>query len=156
MSASIRVGDPSKNKFGWSWKGQATTLPELGTPLTTTDYRVCVYDSSNTLLYNLGIAAGGTCGDKPCWKAGKYGFSYKNKVTNAVGVASFAIKSGVDGKASLKVKAKGANLTMPTMPFSTPVKAQVINSANPVCWTATFSTATSDPLSTTKWKAKND
>ncbi len=156
MSVGLRVGDPGKNKLGWSWKGQATTLAELGTPTMNTNYSVCIYDGSNDLIFDLPIQAGLMCDGKPCWKASKFGFGYKNKATNPAGVAGFAIKSGVDGKASLKVKAKGANLTLPALPLTVPVKAQVINSANSVCWTATFNTASSDPLSTTKWKAKND
>lgn len=156
LSISSKTGDASKSKLAWSWKGQATTLGELGTPLTSTSYRVCVYNSSNTLLFNLGIPAGGTCGTKDCWKGSTKGFSYKNKATTAAGLSAFAVKSGDDGKASVKMKANGANLTLPGLPLSTPVTAQVINDTNSTCFSATFTTASSDPLSMTKWKAKND
>lgn len=156
ISVSLRTGDPSKNKLTWAWKGQSTTLAELASPTSTTDYRVCIYDAANTLLFNLPLAAGGTCDDKPCWKPGRLGFSYKNKATNADGVGAFAIKSGSDGKASAKVKAKGASLDMPTIPLLAPVTAQIINSTNTVCWTATFNTATTDAMDTEKWKSKND
>jgi len=157
MAFSKKIGDATKNKFSWSWKGQATTLPELANPTVATNYRVCVYDSTNTLLFNIGVPAGGTCGTKPCWKTTKYGFAYKNKAATPDGAVAFVVKSGIDGKASVKVAAKTASLAMPSFPpVALPVVAQVINTSNNTCFTATFSLPSTDPTDQKRWKAKND
>jgi len=156
IAAGKKIGDATKSKFAWSWKGEATTKVEFGQPTAVNSYRVCVYDSSNNIVFNLGIPVGGMCGDKPCWKDGKSGYSFKNKATTSTGVSALSLKAGIDGKASVKVKAKGSNLSMPTLALSTPVTAQLINSSDLTCWTATFNMAKTDPASQTKWAAKDN
>ena len=85
------------------------------------------------------VAAGGTCGTKPCWKAASKSFSYKSKLGNGAGVTALTLKSGSEGKAALALKAKGASLALPTLPLAqTPAPARVVlvNEATNTCWTA--------------------
>ena len=159
LGLSRKIGDPAKNALAWTWKGQATLLAEFGTPTTTTAYRVCAYDGADTVILDLPVAAGGTCGTKPCWKAASKSVAYKNKLGNAAGVTALALKSGTDGKAALALKAKGASLALPALPLiqtPDPVRVLLVNEATNTCWTAAYGTPPKDPSSTLKWKVKND
>ncbi|MEO6027672.1 MAG: hypothetical protein ABIR79_12465 [Candidatus Binatia bacterium] len=81
-------------------------------------------------------------------------FQYRNRATTPEGIRVLAAKSGAAGKARIRVAAKGSNLDLPALPLSPPVTVQVSNGAT--CWSATFTTAITNPLSTTRWTAKND
>jgi len=128
----------SKDKLQWKWlKGAATTLTDFGTPLTSTDYALCVYDNG-TLVAKMKIQAGGTCAGKPCWKAKPTGFTYKDKDLTPDGIQQMVLKVGVAGKAKIQVKGARDNLPTPTTPFTMPVRVQLKN-ANGTCWEADFS-----------------
>ena len=161
LSLSKNATDPTKSKMTWKWnRGQATSLiTDLGSPTTTTDYRLCVYDDTGSLIMNLSVPAGGTCSGKPCWKATRSGFKYKDKLGTSNGVTALNLQSGVDGKAKILAKGKGTSLSVPTLPLdqTTPVHVQLINSTTPACWDASYSTpAKSRPGDTSKWNDSND
>lgn len=159
LSLGRKIGDPAKNALQWSWKGQATTLGEYGTPTTTDDYRLCAYDGAGAVILDLPVGGGGTCGTRPCWKASTKSFAYKDKLGAASGVTAIALKSGAAGKASVALKAKGAGLTMPTLPLvqtPDPVRVVLVNETTNVCWTASYTAPPKAPTSTVKWRVKND
>ena len=159
LSFSRKIGDATKNALRWMWKGQATLLGELGSPTTTTDYRLCAYDGAGTVILDLPVAGGGTCGTKPCWKVGKTGFTYKDKIGASGGVTAMALKAGADGKAAMSLGAKGASLGLPPLPLvQTPdaVRVLLVNEATNACWEAAYGGPPKDPASTVKWKVKND
>jgi hypothetical protein len=63
-----------RDKLQWKWiKGATTTKNDFESPLTTTDYLLCVYDAGAPVSTTL-IPAGETCAGRPCWKetAGAY------------------------------------------------------------------------------------
>ncbi len=131
------------NSDSVTWKfarGEATTLADFGNPLADGTYRFCVYDDVGlgTKLW-AAIPEGGTCGAKPCWKAkGNKGFSYTNGAATHDGIRSINLTAGVDGKAAITVKGRGANLRGPDLPFGQmPVRAQLI-AGNDVCWETEF------------------
>lgn len=159
LSLGRKIGDPAKNALQWSWKGQATLLAEFGTPTSTTAYRLCGYDGAGTVILDLPVQAGGTCGTRPCWKAASKSFAYKDKLGGAGGVTAIALKSGAEGKAAVSLKAKGATLPMPTLPLvqtPDPVRVLLVNEATNTCWGSAYSAAPKDPASTVKWRVKND
>lgn len=164
MKLSDKPGLPAKNGFKWKWaKGDATSLPELGDPTVGTAYRVCVYDGANSLVMNMAVPAGGICGAKPCWRVTLTSVAYKNKLATPDGVVALKVKTGIAGKASLKVKAKGATLAMPFLPPAQspgPVTVQLINSTTTSCWEARYSSPAifkpGTAVGTGKWKDKND
>ncbi len=128
----------------WKWaKGAATTLSELGTPLTTTGYTLCVYDSSanpQPLLLSMAPPAG-TCAGKPCWKSIKGGFKYKDKDLTPDGLSFLLEKAGAALAAKIIVKGKGPNLAVPTLPLTPTVTVQLKKNDDPgICWQATYST----------------
>src|SRR5262249_21615335 len=77
--ASLQLTDRSpdtKDQLAWKWtRGAGTTVAELGHPLTTDDYALCLYDASG-LRATMNVQAGGTCGSHPCWRQTTTGFRY--------------------------------------------------------------------------------
>jgi hypothetical protein len=96
----VTLKDKSPDKRdGLNWKyikGAATTLADFGDPLTSTDYTVCIYDSSRGRSRSCSPAApaGGTCGTKPCWKTIKGGFKYNDKLFDPERPAAGAAQVG--------------------------------------------------------------
>jgi hypothetical protein len=163
LKASILLQDRTPDDLDqvkWKWSsGEATTFAELGNPLTTDDYALCVYDSSSSLLFRMTAPAGGTCGTKPCWKQlgppteGK-GYKYKDVDGLPDDLDSMTIKSGLDGKAKVSLKGKGVNVPMPALgALSLPLTTQ-LQSENGQCYEAT--TVTPSANTTMLFKAKAD
>lgn len=162
LKASIELQDrPDDNdQVKWKWSsGQATTFAELGDPLGTDDYALCVYDASASLLLRMTAPAGGTCGTKPCWKRlgpatlGK-GYKYKDLDGLPHDLDSMTLKSGLDGKAKMSLKSKGPNVPLPALgSFALPLTTQ-LQSRNGQCWEAT--TTTPSVNTTALFKAKAD
>jgi hypothetical protein len=158
---SFVEGDPAdRNAASWIWKGAATTLDELDSPTTTTSYLFCVYEGEDDVAAGFRVAAGGTCdGGKDCWTALPTGFRYKDRDGSSFGLTSLQMKAGDDGRALVKLKARGASLDEPSLPLTLVpdgVRAFLINEESGGCWQAEFTTPLGDPAHTTKWKARND
>jgi hypothetical protein len=88
---------------------------------------------------------GGLCKDKPCWKATKPGFAYKDPTLNNDGLLQIQLVSGVAGKAKVVVKGKGFNLPMPPpaglgLLHQDPTVTVQLSNSDGVCWEAEFST----------------
>ena len=146
--ASLQYKDSSandaKDQLQWKWsKGSVTTKAEFGTPLTTTNYQLCIYDGTASLIFGATIPAGGSCGasnPKPCWKNKPKGFDYKDKDLTPDGVNQLKLQEGlVAGKAQIQLTGKGALLDDPTLPFSQPVTVQLHNAESGLCWEAVYS-----------------
>jgi cysteine-rich repeat protein/YVTN family beta-propeller protein len=154
-SISVKDSTPdSKDQVSWKWKKGTIDAVDLGDPLTTTDYELCILDDGvpvTGLLFT--IPAGLTCdGGKDCWKMlGQLptpkGYKYKNKATSSEGVSDLSMKAGV-GKASLGFKAKSVQLSLPGPVLPT----QYFNQMSSVtvrlrrldgiqCWESVFTTS---------------
>jgi len=138
------VGNDPKDQLQWKWsKGAVTSKAEFGNPLATTNYQLCVYDGASTLIFDATIPAGGLCGasnPKPCWKDKPKGFDYKDKDLTPDGVSQMKLQEGlVAGKAQIQLKAKGALLDDPALPFGQPVTVQLHNAESGLCWEAVYS-----------------
>ncbi len=134
---------PAKRRLAWSWvNGAATALGDFGTPTTTTSYRLCAYDETAgvpRLAFSTGIAAGGTCDGKPCWKASATGFRYKDPTASAGGVRQLALKAGAAGRSKIQVRGQGAGLALPTLPFAQdPTVTVQLRSSAGACWESTY------------------
>ena len=163
LKASILLQDRTPDELDqvkWKWSnGQATTFAELGAPLSTDDYALCVFDATSSLLLKMTAPAGGTCGTKPCWKqlgpsTLPKGYKYKNLDGLPDDLDTMTIKAGLDGKAKVSLKGKGLNIPMPplgalALPLTTQLQAE-----NGECYEATTTTPTVD--TTTLFKAKGD
>jgi hypothetical protein len=138
--------DPARQRFSWKWrKGDASSLEDFADPVGgAASYHVCVYDDSESAqpLADFSVAAGGTCGTRPCWKAtGTKGYSYSDKAGTGDGVTGLKLRAGIDGKAGVRVKGAGAGLGLPALPLVLPVTVQlVVEDGDGVeCWQTTFS-----------------
>jgi DNA-binding beta-propeller fold protein YncE len=133
----------------WSWLvGAATTFADFGTPETTTEYALCLYDASaapQPLLRSV-IPPGNLCPRSPCWRAegAAAGYRYRDRERTPDGVSALTLQAGPAGKAQITAKVKGSNiegvfdepLGAPLVP---PVRMQLVNSAGE-CWEAVYST----------------
>ncbi len=131
---------PAKDLFKWKWaNGARTTVADLGSPTTTTSYRLCVYDASG-LRFSRTAPAGGTCGTKPCWSPlGSSGFRYKDKQLTPEGIQQLKLKQGPDGKAQIQLAARGTLLALPSLSTLTqPLRLQ-LRSADGLCWESVYS-----------------
>jgi cysteine-rich repeat protein len=149
--ASILLKDRIPDKgdlLNWKWtKGAATLKADFGSPLTTTNYTLCVYDYQGgipRLRLRANIPAGGMCNaasPRPCWKEVTRGFKYADKDATPDGIVKFALKEGLTGGAAITLQGKGSPLDMPTLPLDqTPkIVAQIKSNTTGVCWDANYS-----------------
>ena len=142
------LADDTKDRLSWSWTSSDAVLhgsfddPVAG-PI---DYVVCLYDQGGLKL-DAKAPAGGTCGTKPCWKrTASFKLIYTDKLLDPDGLLKVVLKPGpAAGKAKITVKGKGANLGMPALPLTTPVRMQILRHVGqfPIgCWDASFSAST--------------
>jgi hypothetical protein len=129
-----------KKALDWRYaKGALTAKADFGDPRTATSYEVCIYDEdagTASLVMSAAVPAGGTCGGKPCWKATRAGFRYRNKALTPDGIISLSLKEGKKpGKTRIALKGKNQNLPVPVLPLAqdSTVTVQLKNSEG-VCW----------------------
>jgi len=153
--------DDVKDQLKWKFvKGGAFSHAELGDPLATSIYRLCVYDETGdvpSIAGSLEITAGTNWQNKD-----PKGFVYKEKSGAADGVMSVQLKpSDSTGKSKLQLKAKGATINWP-VPFDgvqyfaqdSLVAVQLVNSDTPTCWTSAFVAAGTKKNEPGQFKAK--
>ncbi len=136
------TGNPTKSQLQWKWgSGAATTLAEFGSPGTSDDYYLCIYDNGARIFTGT-VPAGGICSGKPCWKGNPKGFQFKSKTLMPDGVQQLKLKAGGNGKAQLQIKAKGALLQLPPIgnALNGPLTVQLMKAGVPVCWQSVFHT----------------
>jgi cysteine-rich repeat protein len=149
----LRHVNGARDKLLFLWKrGEMTDLGELGTPLTSTDYSMCVYfepypyDGSIALDYRATAPAGGTCDGTPCWhEVATRGFAYKDRARTPDGLEIVKLKSGAAGAASVLVRGKGPNLGFSIFGDGTGAGLGTptvqIRSSDATCFQATFPTS---------------
>jgi len=157
-SSKLAIYDktPDTALVSWKWsKGDATSVEDLGDPLVTTDYTLCIFDQ-NGLAVRATAPAGDDCGAKPCWKAlGLIGFKYSDKDRTPEGVLKLLLKSGDSGRAKARIKAKGSNIPIMALPLAPPVTAQ-LQAAGNACLESTHSASSILRNEDTVFKAKSD
>ncbi len=150
------AADDRKDSFQWKWsKGQATTQAEFGSPLSSTDYDVCLYAGSNLPLSVLAVPS-----DSVLWETtgsdGTKGYRYDDRAGLSTGVQKVALTSGEDGKAKLMVNAKGVELPDPTLGgLAQPVTVQLQRRDSSICFESTFGLADVITNSAQQFKAKS-
>src|SRR5262249_7050557 len=142
-------------RLSWNWTSSATVAAsDFGSPPTTTNYLLCLYDNSGEKL-SAQAPADRMCGTKPCWKAlGTVGFRYDDKAGTPDGWTAALLSAGSAGMGKIGVKGRGATLVLPMLPLTRPVRVQLRQSSSSMCWEATYSTATTNTAS--HFNAKSD
>jgi cysteine-rich repeat protein len=148
--STLRVrDDPTDKKDVVSWRLQpdaGISIGDLGDPRSFTSYQVCVFDDVfasdpyfifGNLLAGVGVPAGGTCGDKPCWTPKRNGYRYTDKSGASDGVRSLDLEAGNGKSASVSIFAKGPSVGIAPLPAELPVVVQ-LQSSDGLCWQANF------------------
>jgi uncharacterized delta-60 repeat protein len=142
----------------WKWtRGAATSFAEFADPLTNDAYALCAYAGpSATPVVGAVAPAGGICGGRPCWGVrGAAGFRYRDRLRGGDGIEKIVLTAGGPGAAKAVVKAKGAHLTLPTLPFDLPLRVQ-LQSDNGGCWEGTFSSTGASINDGTRFIGRSD
>jgi uncharacterized repeat protein (TIGR01451 family) len=155
--------DPAKDQLQWKWSnGAKTDLNELGDPIGSDDYSLCIFDMSGmnpNRIFLAQVPAGGTCGTKACWKQTgsrtPTGFQFSDKGGAHAGVLKLKLKAGNAGKAQMSLTAKGMHLTLPAMPLPLPLRVQLQRETG-ACWEANYSVSGLTKNGTDQFKAKAD
>ncbi len=139
----------------WKWvSGGPFDAGALGTPATTTDLTLCVFDQTGKAVAAT-APAGGQCAGKPCWRTSATTVKYSDKALTPDGLQKLQGKSGAAGRGKLEVKGKGASLRMPSLGLTTPVTARLLRGDGPGCWEATFASHVQKNLPT-EFRAKSE
>lgn len=142
----LTIVDGNKDKFVWRMnRGDATLNAEFLDPTQPgRNISFCLYDGSAATqpVFDAVLSSGGQCDGKDCWKDlnGK-GYKYKNKTGAASdGVTLMKFKPGDQGKTKVLVKGKGSFLSIPTLPLTSTVTAQIVidDGVTEDCWQSTF------------------
>jgi hypothetical protein len=134
-----KAGDPARDSVSWSWEvGSGTTKSDFGTPLTTTDFDLCVYEQSSPVL-SAHAPGGDVCGGVPCWHDLPTGFGYRDRELTPNGISKLDLKAGRSGKGTLRLSGKGANLSLPGRTLASPVTVRLMRRDSPACWEAVYS-----------------
>ena len=145
----------------WKWRrGAATSMAELGTPEIGDDYTFCLFDqsaASPALLFAATVPGGQLCDNLSCWRRNSRQLTYVDRGATPEGIAGLRLLSGVDGRAGVLVKGKGAKLVgradpLPLPPLPQPLRAQ-LQSADGVCWEAGYSAPSVNGVGTFKGRS---
>jgi cysteine-rich repeat protein len=124
-------------RVAWTWRGTAgTSAADFGTPTTATSYALCVWDDTTASQPRLVIAmpAGGSCGEKPCWKQRATGFSYLDRDGTPDGALKATLAASANGAAKIVFRARGEHLTLPAVPPSPTATVELRSTTSDVCW----------------------
>lgn len=128
--------DDGKDKLVWKWlKGDPIDAAELGNPVATTDYALCLHAGAPVEpIATYDVAAGSD------WKATGSGFAYKATSGGADGIQKALLKHGAAGKTKTLVKGKGADLIdFDLTTLVEPVVVQLVSSEpSTICWEALY------------------
>jgi len=139
--------DPERDQLQWQWRGgEAFAQVDLGDPTTTTDYALCIYDSTGgvtTIAASLSLPAG-----SPGWRDNTPdGWRLGARDGVAAGIHKLELRTGAAGRTRIKLRAGGPVLPLPGA-FSAgkyfdqdlAVIVQLI-AGDDRCWTSSFSPA---------------
>jgi hypothetical protein len=132
-----KKSDDARDKLIFKWlKGPETDTSELGDPLETADYALCLYTGPVLNPFFEVTVPAGTVRWSP---VATKGFRYKDPSGNSAGVTNVLLKSGGTAKSKTLLKGRGVNLPVPAFGFlPLPVTAQLVNSETSTCFEATY------------------
>jgi len=131
---TLRRKGTAADRLTWSWgKGAAIALGDLGSPMTTDDYALCVFadDGVTSRVLVSAMAPAGAA-----WTATAKVLKYSQKSLAPDGLRQIQFKSGDTGKARIKVKGQGLALGLSTLGFgpAATLSAELRNIATGACY----------------------
>jgi hypothetical protein len=151
LTIKTAPGAPAKTRLAWKWsKGAATTLADLGDPLTTRITGLCVYSGAPARLLELRVPP-----DALRWKAkGTTGFAYADRTGSADGAKRIVLKSAA-GRPSATFVAGGVTMPVPGLgALPAPITAQLVDHDSALCLQTVFAADDLTANTATKLKAK--
>jgi murein DD-endopeptidase MepM/ murein hydrolase activator NlpD len=158
---------PEKKQLQWKISRSAVAVDpaDFGDPVDgVAGYRLCLYDATGgneALAGGVEVAPGGTCGKKPCWKAVRDGFRFKDRSGLQGGALAMSLRGGEAKRSKFSVKAKGLALDLPGaaglqyLNADTTVRVQLVESSSGTCWESVFTAPQHVSRNTaTQFKAK--
>jgi len=151
--------DPAQDKLTWQWrKGDAFAQGDLGAPLATTTYTLCLYDTSSSVPSLSGSLV--VESSAALWTSrDSEGIDYRDRDGSSDGVTKLQLKTGDASKTRVKLYARGSGLSLPVPVGATffaqspKVIAQLRNSDGE-CWTSEFSSANTSKNEAAAFKAQ--
>ena len=143
---TLSVAKPPAPVVSWRRTDNRTdTSPEfrpVGDPRVDTEYTLCVFDAVG-LVAGAAAPPAGTCGARPCWRGTRFGFHYHDRARASDGLEQIDLRAKDPLHGTLKLKAKGSNLHLPTSlaGIVAPVVAELRghNASHDQCWQSSFS-----------------
>ncbi len=146
----LRIEVSRNSMLSWRWLDGAIPLADFGDPTSTTDYALCIYDSTAgvpALVFAAQVEGGGDCARMPCWSrvgAPTRGYRLSDASGMQYGMERLLLRGGRLGSDTLQAGAGGDNLELP-LPVSIDkffaqqddVIVQLVNNVNK-CWQSTF------------------
>lgn len=134
---NIRNLASGETSFTWQWlRGDATAASEI----TSQQYTLCIYDGSGATQPRASLAtADSACGSGPCFTATPRQARYADPRGVGGPVRNLLLRAGADGRAAVRLLARGGPLSLPILPLGSPVTAQ-LHAESGVCWSSTFMT----------------
>jgi hypothetical protein len=134
-------GADLRDNIVWKWKrGASTTKSDLGDPIHSQGFAMCIYGSDGSVLFHGTVPSGGSCGERSCWRDSGAGFKYRNGAAVPDGMTKVVLVPGGSGHASVVVKGRGVNLDVPALPLALPFTVQLQQESGP-CWEAVYEAA---------------
>ena len=126
-----------------------TMLQDFGIPSGTTNYALCVYDTTGSgprMLVNAAAPAGSK------WSSRGSGYRYRDTSASPDGVQKITLRAGADRRAKIVVKGAGSMLDVASLPAGLPVTVQ-LKASNGKCWDAPYTAAITNTADKLKARA---
>ncbi len=113
----LRTGDATRHKVAFAARDPALVTYFLDPVNGPSGAVLCVFDMTSATARTLTdavVPAGGTCRGKPCWKAIRDGYQYRDPDATHDGVSAITLRASEAKGSAIQAKGGGPNLALPT------------------------------------------
>ena len=96
---------------------------------------MCMY-ANDALVLSALAPQEASCAGAPCWNSTDRRLRYRNADLSPDGLSTIVFRIGKAGR--IVVKGRGANLSLPPLPLTTPVSVQLRRVDGGPCWESTI------------------
>jgi outer membrane protein assembly factor BamB len=139
-------------QFEWTLRsGPATSIADLGDPLTDTGYAVCGMDSDGRVVLRA-VAPAAKCGGRACWRRTRRGFEYFDPRAPD-GLSRLSLRAGDGGRSRFHASGGRKQLLAPELPLDGGITVELLRTDQPsMCWSADHETVVKN--NTHRFRAK--